>query len=66
MIINGFEPEVESPVSLIAENIDLDRFLSSEDGGAIVVGQGLPDFLNVTIGDRITLLDRQMDESMRQ
>ena len=64
--ISGIEPEVEAPVSLMAENIGQGRFLTSEDGDAIVIGRGLAELLDVTVGDRVTLLGRRMDESMRQ
>lgn len=64
--ISGIEPEVEAPVNLMAENIDQGRFLTSEDGDAIVIGEGLAELLGVTVGDRVTLLGRRMDESMRQ
>lgn len=64
--ISGIEPEVEAPVNLMAENIDQGRFLTSEDGDAIVIGKGLAELLSVTVGDRVTLLGRRMDESMRQ
>lgn len=64
--ITGIEPEIEAPVNLMAENISQGRFLTSEDGDAIVIGQGLADLLGVTVGDRVTLLGRRMDESMRQ
>jgi ABC-type lipoprotein release transport system permease subunit len=64
--ISGIEPEVEAPVSLMAENIGRGRFLTPEDGDAIVIGRGLAELLDVTVGDRVTLLGRRMDESMRQ
>lgn len=64
--ISGIEPEVESPVNLMAENIGQGRFLEAEDGDAIVIGQGLAELLDVSVGDRVTLLGRRLDESMRQ
>ena len=66
VMISGIEPEVEAPVSLMAENIGQGRFLTSEDGDAIVIGQAMAELLDVTVGDRVTLLGRRMDESMRQ
>ncbi|UCG25722.1 MAG: ABC transporter permease [Chloroflexota bacterium] len=66
VIISGIEPEVEAPINLMAENIDQGRFLNSEDGDAIVIGQAMADLLGVTVGDRVTLMGRRLDESMRQ
>ncbi len=64
--ISGIEPEVEAPINLMAENISQGRFLTSEDGDAIVIGRGLAELLDVGVSDRVTLLGRRMDESMRQ
>jgi ABC-type lipoprotein release transport system permease subunit len=64
--ISGIEPEVEAPVSLMAENLTDGRFLTSEDGDAIVIGRGMADLLGVSVGDRVTLLGRRLDESMRR
>jgi ABC-type lipoprotein release transport system permease subunit len=64
--ISGIEPEVEAPINLMAENISQGRFLSPEDGDAIVIGYGMAELLDVGVGDKVTLLGRRMDESMRQ
>jgi len=64
--ITAIEPEIEAPVSLAAENITAGRFLTSEDGDSIVIGQALATKLKVTVGDRVSLLGRRKDESMRQ
>jgi ABC-type lipoprotein release transport system permease subunit len=64
--ITGIEPAVEAVNSLQAENIVAGRFLLPEDGDAILIGQGLADLLNVTVGDRVTLLGRGAHEQMRQ
>ncbi|MCZ7671336.1 MAG: hypothetical protein M5U34_31495 [Chloroflexi bacterium] len=56
----------EAPISLAAENLVAGRFLLPEDGDNIVIGQALADHLNVTVGDRVSLLGRRKDESMRQ
>jgi ABC-type lipoprotein release transport system permease subunit len=63
--ITAIEPDIEGPVSLAAENITAGRFLTPEDGDNIVIGQELADHLKVTIGDRVSLLGRRKDESMR-
>ncbi len=64
--ITAIEPEIEAPVSLAAENISAGRFLIPEDENNIVIGQELADHLSVSIGDRVSLLGRRKDESMRQ
>ncbi len=66
VVITGIEPEYEAPVSLVAENIAHGRYLLDEDGDAILIGQGLADMLNVTVGDRLNLLGRRKNETMRQ
>jgi ABC-type lipoprotein release transport system permease subunit len=64
--ITAVEPEIEAPVSLAAENITAGRYLTSDDSDNIVIGQALATKLNVTVGDRVSLLGRRKDESMRQ
>jgi ABC-type lipoprotein release transport system permease subunit len=64
--ITAIEPQAEAAVSLIAENISDGRFLTSDDGDNILISRELADALDMTIDDRITLLGRRKDESMRQ
>lgn len=64
--ITAIEPSVEEPLSLQAENITQGRFLSDDDGDAILIGQALAERLEVGLGDRITLLGRSRNELMRQ
>ncbi len=64
--ITAVEPEVEAPFSLQAESISQGRYLSSADGDSIVIGQGLADLLQVSVGDNVTLLGRTQSEVMRQ
>jgi ABC-type lipoprotein release transport system permease subunit len=64
--ITGIEPTVEAPISLIAENIAQGRFLLPEEGDAILIGQGLAELLKVAVGDRVKLLGRSKNQSMRQ
>lgn len=63
--ITAIEPQVEAPISLAAENMVAGRFLAPEDGDNIVIGRALAEHLNVTVGDRLSLLGRRRDESMR-
>ena len=64
--ITAIEPESEASVSLVAENITQGRFLNSDDGDNILIGQEMANLLNVGVGDRIVLLGKRKDESMRQ
>lgn len=64
--ITGIEPDVEAPLSIQAEHIAAGRFLQPEDGDAVVIGQGLARLLQVNAGDRVTLVGRRKNETMRQ
>ncbi len=64
--ITAIEPQNEAPVSLAAENLVAGRFLTAEDGDNIIIGQALADHLKVSVGDRVSLLGRRKDDSMRQ
>jgi ABC-type lipoprotein release transport system permease subunit len=64
--IVGIEPEEELPVSLPAQNVSAGRFLETGDLDAVFIGKGLADAMDVTVGDRITLVGRAMHEQMRQ
>ncbi len=64
--ITAIEPEVEAPVSIIAEHVSYGRFLRTDDKDAIVIGRGLADLLAIDIGNRIQLIGRASDGGMRQ
>ena len=64
--ITAIQPESEATVSLVAENIAQGRFLTGDDGDNILIGQEMANLLNVGVGDRIVLLGKRKDESMRQ
>ncbi len=64
--ITAIQPAIEEPFSLAAEHLVNGRFLLPDDGDNIVIGQDLANYLNVTVGDRVSLLGRRKDESMRQ
>ena len=66
VMITAIEPDVEAPISLQAENISQGRFLQPDDEDNIVIGQGLADLLHVGLGDRLTLVGRAKNETMRQ
>lgn len=62
----GIEPELEEPLSLLAQNIIAGRYLTSADGDVVFIGKGLAEALDVSVGDRITLVGRATHEQMRQ
>ncbi len=64
--ITAIEPAIEAPLSLQAEHVTQGRFLSADDGDAILIGQSLADHLEVGVGDRVILLGRSKNELMRQ
>jgi ABC-type lipoprotein release transport system permease subunit len=64
--ITAIQPESEASVSLVAEHISEGRFLANDDGDNILIGQEMANLLNVGVGDRITLVGKRKDESMRQ
>jgi ABC-type lipoprotein release transport system permease subunit len=64
--IVGIEPAVEAPISLYAENVAQGRFLQEGEEDSLLIGQGLADLLQVGLGDRVTLLGRSKNETMRQ
>ncbi len=64
--VTAVQPSVEAPSSIIAENIVQGRYLQDGDNSAILISKTLADFLNVNVGDRVTLLGQRKDESMRQ
>ncbi len=64
--ITGIEPAVEAPISFQAENVAAGSFLSDGEEDSLFIGQGLADLLNVGVGDRVTLVGRAKNETMRQ
>jgi len=62
----GIQPSVEAPISLVAENVTQGRFLQDGDENAIVIGKGLAEMLDVSVGNRVTLVGRQRNGAMRQ
>lgn len=64
--ITGLEPSVEATLSIQAENISAGRYLQDDDGDALVIGRGLAELLGVGVDDRVTLVGRRKNETMRQ
>ncbi|MCK4449000.1 MAG: ABC transporter permease, partial [Anaerolineae bacterium] len=65
VVITGIEPEKEAPVSLVAENVVQGRWLQSNDEDVLLIGQAMAERLEVTIGDRVTLVGRATHQQMR-
>jgi ABC-type lipoprotein release transport system permease subunit len=64
--ITGIEPEKEAPVSLVAENVVQGRWLEGDDEDVLLIGQAMAERLEVTVGDRVTLVGRATHEQMRR
>lgn len=64
--ITAIEPDAEAELSIQAQHIGAGRFLEEGEGDAVLIGQGLADLLKVGVGDRMTLIGRSADETMRQ
>lgn len=62
----GIEPERESRISPVSNNITKGRYLSLEDGDLIVIGQGLASSMSIDVGDRITVAGNSTNEQTRQ
>ena len=66
VVIIGIEPEEEAPVGLVTEKIAQGRYLTSTDADVLLIGQALAKSLDVTVGDRVTLVGRATHEQMRR
>jgi ABC-type lipoprotein release transport system permease subunit len=66
VVITGIEPEREEAVSLVAGEIVQGRYLNANDGDVILIGQALAKTLEVTVGDRISMVGRATHEQMRR
>ena len=64
--IYGIEPEKEKSVNPIMQDEFLvdGRFLQADDEDAIFIGQGLADALGLSVGDRIPLSGKSINEEM--
>ena len=64
--ITGLEASIEQTLSIQAANMSAGRYLQDDDGDNIVIGRGLAELLDVGVGDRVTLVGRRKNETMRQ
>ena len=66
VVITGIEPEKEVQVNLIGQYVTAGRNLVSDDFDNVLIGKGLADAMDVTVGDRITMVGRSQNKEMRQ
>lgn len=66
VVITGIEPEKEVKVNLIGQYVVEGRNLVSDDVDNLLIGKGLADAMDVTVGDRITMVGRSQNKEMRQ
>ncbi len=64
--IVGIDPQLEQPVSIIAQHISAGNWLTSSDQDSILVGKGLADAMGIQVGDRITLVGSDVHKQNRQ
>ena len=64
--IVGIEPEMEQPVSLLAQNVVAGRYLTLADQDVVFIGKGLAEAMNIGAGERFTLVGRATHNQMRQ
>lgn len=64
--IYGIEPEKEKPVNPVMQDEFLvaGRFLQADDEDAIFIGQGLADAMSITVGDRVPVSGKSVNEEM--
>jgi ABC-type lipoprotein release transport system permease subunit len=63
--ISGLEPEQELNVNLVEQHVVAGRNLTAADADQVFIGKGLADAMNVTVGDRITMVGRSAHQQMR-
>lgn len=64
--IVGVETDKEGKITPVSENISLGRYLLPDDGDVIVIGQGLANAMEITVGDRVTVVGNSTHEQTRQ
>jgi ABC-type lipoprotein release transport system permease subunit len=66
VVITGIEPEREAQVSMVAENVVQGRWLGGSDEDVLLIGAAMAERLELTVGDRVTLIGRATHQQMRR
>lgn len=66
LTIIGIDPAAEAPVSLVAQHISAGRWLTADDGDAVLIGRGLADSMGASLNDRITVVGSDIHKQNRQ
>jgi ABC-type lipoprotein release transport system permease subunit len=64
--ITAIEPEAEQSVNLAAQNVVAGNYLTSSDRDVIFIGKGLAIAMDAQVGDRVTLVGRDVHEQMQR
>lgn len=64
--IIGIEPELEAPLSVLSKNVESGEYLKSSDGDVVFIGRGMADELGIEVGDKFTLIGRDVHNQMRK
>ena len=64
--ITGVDPDAETDISIVSENIKSGRYLMTGETDAVLIGKSLAELLEVGVGDTVTLVGRRKNEEMRQ
>lgn len=64
--IIGFEPELEAPINLMAQNVVEGRYLNADDQDLVFIGKGLADAMELKVGDTFTLTGKALHNQMRK
>jgi ABC-type lipoprotein release transport system permease subunit len=64
--ITAIEPEAEQTVNLAAQHVIAGNYLTSGDRDVIFIGKGLAIAMDVQVGDRVTLVGRDVHEQTQR
>jgi ABC-type lipoprotein release transport system permease subunit len=60
----GIDPELESPISFVAESMAEGRFLESPSDSGLIIGAKLADTLDTALGKRVVLMSQDPDNEI--
>ncbi len=64
VVLVGIDPDVEVPITFVAEDIVEGRFLEDATDSGVVIGQKLVDKLDTRIGKRVVLMSQDPDNEI--